>query len=118
MELVSHLCFTIAILTDKCAGIPRLTRVLISLKEYVYALYGYMRTLPSDLVNPLIIAPDYLCNTFFLVKYDMKVSPWLKLTHYPDKNIWLYFTVLRITAIVMDDILLLNLTLPLIAKSL
>ena len=42
----------------------------------------------------------------------------LKLPDNPDNNIWAYYLIMRVTPIVMEDFLLLILSIPLIYKSL
>ena len=52
------------------------------------------------------------------MKEDMNRNPRLKLPEDPNLNIWNYFTMMKITPIVMDDFLLILLTSPLIDQSL
>ena len=52
------------------------------------------------------------------MKEDMNRNPRLKLPEDPNLNIWNYYTILKITPIVMDDFLLILLTIPLTDQSL
>ena len=61
MEAVSHLQFTVAILTDICKGISRLRTRLPSLKENNDAVYEHMRPLASHAFNALLY-PNELYN--------------------------------------------------------
>ena len=52
------------------------------------------------------------------MKEDMNRNPRLKLPEDPNLNIWNYYTIMKITPIVMDDFLLILLTIPLTDQSL
>ena len=52
------------------------------------------------------------------MKEDMNRNPRLKLPKDPHLNIWNYYTIMKITPIVMDDFLLILLTIPLTDQSL
>ena len=77
-----------------------------------------MRVLSSRQVNPLIIPPDSLRKVLARLKEDMKRNPRLKLPEDPNINIWNYYTIMKITPVVMDDFLLIILTIPLTDQSL
>ena len=47
------------------------------------------------------------------IKDDMKRNPRLQLPEDPNVNIWNYYPIMKITPIVMDDFLLIILTIPL-----
>ena len=89
----------------------RIYRVHTSL----YALWGdteslfeYMRVLASQELNPMIIPPDIL--KIILHK--------IELCEDPDTNIWSYYGMVKLTPIVLDDYLMLILTVPLVYQSL
>ena len=93
----------------------------MSLEQNVNAIYEYMRVLSSKQVNPLIIPPpfqDTLRKILAKVKEDMNRNPRLRLPEDPNLNIWNYYTIMKITPIVMDDFLLILLTIPLTDQSL
>ena len=48
----------------------------------------------------------------------MNRNPQLKLPEDPNLNIWNYYTIMKITSVVMDDFLLILLTIPLTDQSL
>ena len=52
------------------------------------------------------------------IKDDMKKNPRLQLPEDPNINIWNYYPIMKITPIVMDDFLLIILTIPLTDQSL
>ena len=76
------------------------------------------RVLSSKQVNPLIIPPDALRGVLAQIKDDMKRNPRLQLPEDPNVNIWNYYPIMKITPIVMDDFLLIILTIPLTDQSL
>ena len=81
-------------------------------------LYEYMRVLSSGQVNPLIILPDSLRKVLATIKEDMKRNPRLRLPEDTNINIWNYYTIMKITPIMMDGFLLIILTIPLTDQSL
>ena len=90
----------------------------MSLQQNVNAVYEYLRVLSSKQVNPLIIPPDALRGVLAQIKDDMKRNPRLQLPEDPSINIWNYYPIMKITPIVMDDFLLIILTIPLTDQSL
>ena len=82
------------------------------------ALYEFMRALTSEQLNPMIIPPDVLWNILQEVQDDIKTNAWLKLPDDPVKNIWSYYGTTKLTPIVLENYLMLILTVPLIDTSL
>ena len=110
--------FTVAIMTDMRMTLARLTMGIMSLQENVNAIYEYIRVLSTRKVNPLIIPPDTLRKVLAQAKEDMKWNPWLTLPEDPNVNIWNYYTIMKITPIIMENFLLVILTIPLADQSL
>ena len=98
--------FTVAIMTDMRMILARLTIGLMSLQENVNAIYEYMRVLSTRKVNPLIIPLDTLRQVLAQAKEDMKQNPELTLAEDPNVNIWNYYTIMKITPIIMENFLL------------
>ena len=99
----------------------RIYRVHTSL----YALWGdtdslfeYMRILASQELNPTIIPPDILKTILHKIEEDIKSNARLKLCEDPDTNIWSYYGTVKLTPIVLQDYLMLILTVPLVDQSL
>ena len=90
----------------------------MNLEQNVNAIYEYMRVLSSRQINPLIIPPDSLRTVLTRVKDNMKRNPRLRLLEDPNTNIWNYYTIMKITPVVMNDFLLIILTIPLMDQSL
>ena len=122
--LVAALCdvkfvkYTVAIVNDIRVVLAKLTLGVLSLEQNVNVIYEYMRLLSSRQVNHLIIPPDSLRKVLARIKEDMKRNPRLRLPEDPNINIWNYYTIMKITPIVMDDFLLIILTIPLTDQSL
>ena len=110
--------YTVAIISDIRIDLAKLTLGIMSLEQNVNAVYEYLRVLSTRQVNPLIIPPDTLQKVLAKVKEDMNRNPRLKLPEDPNLNIWNYYTIMKIIPIVMDDFLLILLTIPLTDQSL
>ena len=95
-----------------------MTLGVIGLQQNVNAIYEYLRVLSSKQVKPLIIPPDALRGVLAHIKDDMKRNPRLQLPEDPNVNIWNYYPIMKITPVVMDDFLLIILTIPLTDQSL
>ena len=118
MQDVKFIRYTVAILTDIRIILPKLTLGVMGLKQNVKAIYEYLRELSSKQVNPLLIPPDALRGVLAHIKEDMKRNPRLQLPEDPNINIWNYYPIMKITPVVMDDFLLIILTIPLTDQSL
>ena len=99
----------------------RIYRVHTSL----YALHGdidsffeYMRILASQELNLTIISPDILKTILHKIENDIQLNAQFKLCEDPDTNIWSYYGTVKLTPIVLQDYLMLILTVPLVDQSL
>ena len=77
-----------------------------------------MRALASQELNPMIIPPDILKNILHRIETDIKSHARLKLCEDPEVNIWSYYGTIKLTPIVLEDYLMLILTVPLVDQSL
>ena len=91
---------------------------IYALKEDIDALYEYLRVLSTQQLNPLIIPPDILHQVLDQVKDGIQSNAQLALSEDPSQNIWTYYNIIKVTPIVMDDYLMVILTIPLIDLSL
>ena len=80
------------------------------------SLYEYLRILASHTLNPLVLPPDDLWDVLVKVQNEMHMNCQLQLPNNPDKNIWDYYSIMRVIPVIMEDFLLLILTIPLIDK--
>ena len=118
MQDIKFIRYTVAIITDIRIILAKLTLGVMGLQQNVEAIYEYLRVLASKQVNPLLIPPDALRGVLAHIKDDMKRNPRLQLPEDPNVNIWNYYSIMKITPIVMDDFLLIILTIPLTDRSL
>ena len=77
-----------------------------------------MRALASEQLNPMIIPPDILRNILREVQNDIRTNAHLKLPDDPVTKIWSYYGTTKLTPIVLEDYLMLILTIPLVDSSL
>ena len=77
-----------------------------------------MRALASQELNPMIIPPDILKNILHKIETDIRSHARLKLCEDPETNIWSYYGTIKLTPIVLEDYLMLILTVPLVDQSL
>ena len=118
MKAVQFLRYTVMVITDVRIILSKLTLGVMGPQQNVKAIYEYLRVLSSKQVNPLLIPPDALRGVLAHIKDDMKRNPRLQLPEDPNVNIWNYYPIMKITPIVMDDFLLIILTIPLTDQSL
>ena len=88
------------------------------LKGDVDSLYEYMRALATQELNPMIIPPDILKKILHKIMDNIKSNARLRLCEDPETNIWSYYCTIKLTPIVLQDYLMLILTVPLIDQSL
>ena len=118
MKAVQFFRYTVVVITDVRIILSKLTLGVMGLQQNVKAIYEYLRVLSSKQVNPLLIPPDALREVLAHIKDDMKRNPRLQLPEDPNVNIWNYYPIMKITPVVMDDFLLIILTIPLTDQSL
>ena len=118
MKAVQFLRYMVVVITDVRIILSKLTLGVMGLQQNVKAIYEYLRVLSSKQVNPLLIPPDALREVLAHIKDDMKRNPRLQLPEDPNVNIWNYYPIMKITPVVMDDFLLIILTIPLTDQSL
>ena len=107
--------FTVAKVTDMRMTLAQLSLGIMSLQENVNAIYEVLST---RRVNPLIIPPGSLQLVLAQAKEDMKQNPKLSLPEDPNVNIWNYYLIMKVTPIIMENFLLVILTIPLADQSL
>ena len=91
---------------------------LYALQSDTDSLFEYMRALASQELNPMIIPPDILKDVLHKIEADIKSHARLKLCEDPESNIRSYYGTIKLTPIVLEDCLMLILTVPLVDQSL
>ena len=110
MKAVQFLRYTVIVITDVRIILSKLSLGVMGLQQNLKAIYEYLRVLSSKQVNPLLIPPDALRGVLAHIKDQLPEDP--------NVNIWNYYPIMKITPIVMDDFLLIILTIPLTDQSL
>ena len=100
------------------ARILRMLSSLYALRGDVDSLYEYMRALASQELNPMIIPPDILKKILHEIMEDIKSNARLRLCEDPETNMWSYYGTVKLTPIVLQDYLMLILTITLVDQSL
>ena len=103
---------------DAHVVINRLITGLIVLKNNVERIYRYLNVIASKEINPVMIPPPPLREMLAEVKEEMKQNPRLELPYDPQNEIYKFYEVIKFTPIVIEDVLSLVLTIPLIDRSL
>ena len=98
--------------------LARLNNGIIGFQENVDKIYEYLRTMASHEVNPLVLPPESLRQVLRSIKEEMKQNPRLELPYDPDQDIWSDYSIMRLSPVIMEDFLLLILTVLLVDKSL
>ena len=91
---------------------------LYALRGDVDLLYEYVRASASQKLNPMIIPPDILKKILHKIIEDIKSNARLKLCEDPETNIWSSYGTVKLNLIVLQDYLMLILTVPLVDQSL
>ena len=105
-------------LLDANVIVNRLITGLIVLRNNVERIYRYLNVIASQEVNPVMIPPPPLRQLLAEVQEEMKSNPRLMLPYDPQTEIYKFYEVMKITPIVVEDVLSMLLTIPLIDKSL
>ena len=98
--------------------IYRVHTSLYALRGDTKSLFDHMRVLTSQELNPMIIPPDILKKILHRIEEDIKSNTRLKLCEDPETNIWSYYRMVKLTPTVLDNYLMLILTVPLVDQSL
>ena len=77
-----------------------------------------MRALASQELNAMIIPPDILKRILHKIEEDIKSNARLKLCEDPETNIWSYYRIVKLIPLILQDYLMLILTVPLVDQSL
>ena len=118
LSSVKFIKYIVAIVNDIRIELAKLTLGVMNLEQNVNVIYKYIRVLSAKQVDPLVIPPDSLRKVLTRVKDDMKRNFRLRLLEDPNTNIWNYYTIMKINPVVMNNFLLIILTIPLTDQSL
>ena len=77
-----------------------------------------MRVMATHKVHPALIPPQPLRDLLVHVRDKMRENPRLELPYDPDDEIWEYYEIMKITPVIVDDLMVILLTIPITDKSL
>ena len=117
MVELSYFCYENNLIDNMQMHINHIYTAIYALKEDIDSLYEYMRVLSTQQLNPLIMPPDILWDVLDQVREGIRSNARLTLSEDPSENIWTYY-IIQIMPIVINDFLMVILTIPLIDSSL
>ena len=117
-DIVTFTWISNNLLLDANVVVNRLITGLIVLRNNVEKIYRYLNVIASQEVNPVMIPPPPLRELLAEIQKEMKQNPRLELPYDPQTEIYKFYEVMKITPVVVQDVLSMLLTIPLIDKSL
>ena len=117
-DLVTFNWYVNNMLMNANVVVNRLITGLIVLRNNVEVIYRYLSVIASHEVNPVMIPPPPLRDLLEEVQEEMKQNPRLKLPYDPQEEIYKFYEVMKVTPVIVEDVLTMLLTIPLIDKSL
>ena len=101
------------------AAVFRLQLGLGAAEANVDKIFEYLRVMTTQKASPAVIPPIALWELLRKVRAKMKPNPRLRLPYDPDtEDIWKYYKVIKITPVVIDKLLVILLTIPIIDSTL
>lgn len=92
---------------------------LSTIQHNTEKIYEYMRVMASHETNPMIIPAPMLRRLLADIEREMQSNPRLELPYQlKGDEIWKYYEIMRVTPVVMEDLMVILLTIPLIDRSL
>ena len=99
--------------------LSRLQTGTVSIENNIDKIFEYLRIMSSHKATSAVIPPVALRKLLVKIENCMHSNPRLKLPYDPRAGgIWKYYSVIKITPIVMDKILVILMTIPVLDKSL
>ena len=99
--------------------LARLQTGTVSIENNIDKIFEYLRIMSSHKAMSAVIPPVALRRLLVKIENRMRSNPRLKLPYDPRAGgIWKYYSVIKITPIVMDKMLVILMTIPVLDKSL
>ena len=99
--------------------LSRLQTGTVSIENNIDKIFEYLRIMSSHKATSAVIPPVALRKLLVKIENRMHSNPRLKLPYDPRAGgIWKYYSVIKITPIVMDKMLVILMTIPVLDKSL
>ena len=101
------------------AAVFRLQLGLGAAEANVDKIFEYLQVMTTQRASTAIIPPIAIRELLSKVRAKMKPNPHLRLPYDPDtEDIWKYYKVIKITTVVIDKLLVILLTIPIIDSTL
>ena len=99
--------------------LSRLQTGTVSIENNIDKIFEYLRIMSSHKATSTVIPPVALRRLLLKIENCMRTNPRLKLPYDPRAGgIWKYYSVIKITLIVMDKMLVILMTIPVLDKTL
>ena len=99
--------------------VTRLQMGVLAVEGNIDRLFEYLRIMISHRATSAVIPPVALRRLLLKVKSRMRSNPRLKLPYDPQgPEIWKYYEIMKVTPIILDKMLVILLTIPVLDKSL
>ena len=101
------------------AAVFRLQLGLGTVEANVERIFEYLRVMATQKASPAVIPPVALRDLVKRIQAKLRPNPRLSLPYNPDSaEIWKYYQVMKITPVVIDKLLVILLTLPILDSTL
>ena len=99
--------------------VTRLQMGVLAIEGNIDKLFEYLRIMTSHKATSAVIPPVALRKLLLKIEDRMRSNPRLKLPYDPrTQEIWKYYEVMKVTPIILDKMLVILLTIPVLDKSL
>ena len=99
--------------------LSRLQTGMVSIENNIDKIFEYLRIMSSHKAMSAVIPPVALRRLLLKIENHMHTNPRLRLPYDPRAGgIWKYYSVIKITPIVMDKMLVILMTIPVLDKTL
>ena len=99
--------------------LSRLQTGTVSIENNIDKIFEYLRIMSSHKATSAVIPPVALRRLLLKIENHMRTNPRLRLPYDPRAGgIWKYYSVIKITPIVMDKMLVILMTIPVLDKTL
>ena len=101
------------------AAVFRLQLGLGTAEANIERIFEYLRVMATQKASPVVISPIALRDLVQRIRAKLKPNPRLSLPYDPNTaEIWKYYRVMKITPVVVDKLLVILLTLPILDSTL
>ena len=99
--------------------LSRLQTGSVSIENNIDKIFEYLRIMSNHKATSAVISPVALTRLLLRIEDRMHANPRLRLPYDPrTEEIWKYYSVIKVTPIVMDKMLVILMTIPVLDKTL